>query len=79
MSGREKTIKTPKMVENIKKFSYHNIKGSSRSFPDSLMYAFIYSVNKIVKQEIKMTKIWVKVPKFLKFCISNVNQNQKNP
>ena len=41
MSGQEKTIKTPKMVENIEKRSNHISKGSrSICLPDSLIYAF---------------------------------------
>ena len=52
--------------------------------PDSLIMC-LYIVNKVVKQDLKMTKIWAKfVQKSLTgpkrwhwLCISNVNQNQK--
>ena len=50
MSGRKKTIKTPKMVKNIE-----NSKGSRSMFDICL-----YIVNKVVKQDLKMTKILAK-------------------
>ena len=75
--GGKRPSKPQKWSKILKKF--HTILSKVQAvFPRQLNVCF-YSVNKIVKQEIKMTKIWVKVPKFLKFCISNVNQNQKNP
>ena len=63
MSGREKTIKTPKMVENIENLSNHIDKGSRSMFVRQLDICF-YIVNKVLTQDLKMTKIWVKyVPK----------------
>ena len=59
MSGPEKTIKTPKLVENIENCSNNISKGSRIMFSRKLVYAF-YIVNKVVKQDLKMTKIWVK-------------------
>ena len=63
MSGREKTIKTPKTVKNIKNCSDH-ISKASRSLFARQFDIYIYIVNKVVKQALKMTKFWAKpVPK----------------
>ena len=63
MSGREKTIKTPKTVKNIKNCSDH-ISKASRSLFARQFDIYIYIVNKVVKQDLKMTKFWAKpVPK----------------
>ena len=62
MSGLEKAIKTPKIVENC---SNYISKGSQSMYarqPD----IFFYIVIKVIKQDLKMTKIQVKfVPKSL--------------
>ena len=61
MSGREKTIKTQKMVENIANCSNHISKGSRSIFARQLDRCFY-------KQDLKMAKIWVKiVPKSLTY------------
>ena len=49
MSGREKTIKTTKMVENIENCLNHISKGSRSMFSRQLDICF-YIVNKVVKQ-----------------------------
>ena len=68
MSGREKTVKilkNPKIVENIKNCLNHKGKGSRSMFARQFDICS-YILNKVVKQDLKMTKIWVKyVPKFL--------------
>ena len=56
MSGREKTIKTAINIENCLN---HISKGSRRKFTRQLDICF-YIVNKVVKQDLRMTKIWVK-------------------
>ena len=60
MSGREKTMKTPKMVENIENCSSHVSKDSRSMFTSQPDICFNI-VNKVVKQDLKMTKIWIKV------------------
>ena len=54
MSGPEKTIKTPKLVENIENCSNNISKVQELCFLESLMYAF-YIVIKVVKQDLKIT------------------------
>ena len=62
MSGWEKIIKTPKKVENIENYVIHI---QEVCLPDSLIYDFTV-VNKVVKQDLEMKKIWVKfIPKSL--------------
>ena len=63
MSGREKTIKTLKMIKNIENRSNHFSKCSRSMFGGQLDVCF-YIVNKVVKQDLKITKIRIKfVPK----------------
>ena len=59
MSWREKTIKTPKTVENIKVVQTIFSKDSRSLFARQLDI-FFYVVNKVIKQDLKMTKIWFK-------------------
>ena len=59
MSGQEKAIKTPNTVENIENYSNHLGKGTKSMFARQFDIRF-YIVNKVVKQNLKMTKIWVK-------------------
>jgi len=59
MSGRENTVKTQKIVQNIAKCLNHISKDSRSMFtrqPD----IYFDIVNKVVKQDLKMTLIWVK-------------------
>ena len=81
MSGPEKTIKTPKLVENIENCSNNISKVQELCFLESLMYAF-YIVNKVVKQDLKITlsqSVWHKTQGWHWLWISKVNQHQKNP
>ena len=59
MSWREKTIKTPKTVENIEIVQTIFSKDSRSLFARQLDI-FFYVVNKVIKQDLKMTKIWFK-------------------
>ena len=62
MSGQEKTIKAPKMVKNVENYSNLFSKGSRSMFARQLVICF-YIVNKVVKKDLKIAKIWVKCPK----------------
>ena len=59
MSGQEKTIKAPKMLKIVQTFL---ARVQEVCLPDSLLY-FFYIVNKVVKKDLKITKIWVKCSK----------------
>ena len=64
-SGRKRTIQTQKIVENIANCLNPISKGSRNMFARPPDICF-YIVNKLVKQDVKMTKIWVKfIPKSL--------------
>ena len=64
MSGREKTIKTPKMVKLFKPYQ-QGFKGSISMFARQFDTC-LEIVNKVVRQDLQMTKIWAEfVPKSL--------------
>ena len=69
MSGPEKTIKAPKMVKNVENCSNLFSKGSRSMFARQLDICF-YIVNKVVKKNLKMTKVWVKGVEFLPQTLS---------
>ena len=65
MSGQGKTFKNPEMVENIENCLNHISKGSRSMFARQLDVCFNIE-QKVLKQDLKMTNIWVKcVPKYL--------------
>ena len=70
MSGQEKIIKTSK-IENIENCSSHISKGS-RSMYTSQFDMYLYIVNKVVNQDLKMTKNWTK------FVQTSLTQDQRD-
>jgi len=70
MSRQEKIIKTSK-IENIENCSSH-ISKDSRSMYTSQFDMYLYIVNKVVNQDLKMTKNWTK------FVQTSLTQDQRD-